>query len=91
MVARARKRKRVAIEVLREVTPTTKEEPKTEERGGFDDHPEQPVLFPSTEETLPAHNRAERGTKRVEEQESNTFDKFSLLTKMRKEMKRRDE
>ena len=40
---------------------------------------------------MPTHNRAERGKRRVGEQESNTSELFSLLTEMRGEMKRRNE
>ena len=49
------------------------------------------MLSPSLEETLPAQNRAKRGKRRAEEQESNTSKLFSLLIEMREEMKRRDE
>ena len=43
-VERARKRKRVAIELPREVTPVVEEEPEIEERGCFEDYLEQSVL-----------------------------------------------
>ena len=49
------------------------------------------MLSRNAEETLPAQNKEERGKRRVEEQESNTSKIYSLLTKMREEMKRRDE
>ena len=58
--------------------------------GGLD-YLEQLVLSPSVEETLPAHNRAERGKRGVEEKEGCTFELFSLLREMRREIKRRDE
>ena len=59
--------------------------------GGFEDYPEQLVLSPSAEETMPAQNRAKRGNRRAEEQESNNYELFFLLTGMREYMKRRDE
>ena len=46
------------------------------------------MLFPSAEETVPTQNRAERGKRRAEKQEGNNSKLFSLLTKMREEMKR---
>ena len=49
------------------------------------------MLSPSTEETLAAYNRVERGKRRTYEQEGSTFELFSLLLEMTKEMKRRDE
>ena len=66
---------KAASELLREATSTVDEELETKESGGggggggggFEDYPEQPVLSPSVEETLPARNRAERGKRRVEE------------------------
>ena len=72
-------------------TLAAEEEPETEENGGFEDYPEQPVLFPSVEETLLAQNIAERGKRRSEEQESSTYELFSLLTYKREKIKRRDE
>ena len=49
------------------------------------------MLSPKVKETVPVHNRAERGERRAEEQESSNSELFSLLTEMREEMKRRDE
>ena len=49
------------------------------------------MLSPSAEETLSAHNRAEKGKRRTVEQEGRTFELFSLLIEMREEMKRIDE
>ena len=43
------------------------------------------------EEEMPTHNRVERGQKRAEKQESNTTKLLSLLTKMREDMKRRED
>ena len=43
------------------------------------------------EDIIPAQNKAERGNKIAEEQESSTSGLFFLLTEMREEMKRRDE
>ena len=43
-VERARKRKRAAIELPREVTPEAKEELENEEKRGFENYPEQSVL-----------------------------------------------
>ena len=69
----SRKRKRVAIKLPRETTPVVEEEPKIEERGGgggegFEDYPEQLVLFPrAKEETMPTQNILERGNRRAEE------------------------
>ena len=57
-VERARKRKRATTEMLREATLVVEEKLETEERGGgFEDYSEQQVLSPSSEETVPAHNR----------------------------------
>ena len=98
-VERARKRKRVASELPREAALAAKEEPKTEKMegggggggGGFEDYPEELVLSPRDEEEMPAHNRVEREMKRAKEQESNASELLSLLTEMRKDLKRRDE
>ena len=49
------------------------------------------MLSSNAEETLPAQDKAERGNKRVEEQESSTSESFSFVIKMREEIKRRDE
>ena len=87
-VEKARKRKRENTDFPREAAFTVEEEPETEEIGGFEYYPEQPMLSPSVEETLHAQNLVERGKRRAKEQESSTS---TLLTKMRKEMKRRDE
>ena len=43
------------------------------------------------EDMMPTQNIAEIGNIIAQEQESNTSGMFSLLTEMRKEMKRRDE
>ena len=60
--------------------------------GGFEDYTEQPVLSPSVEEITQALVRVEeRGKRRVEVQESSNSELLSLLTKMRNEMRRRDE
>ena len=49
------------------------------------------MLSPVGEEEMAAQNRAERGQKRGEEQESKASELLSLLTDMREYMKRRDE
>ena len=49
------------------------------------------MISPSAEETLPTKNREEIGKTRAKEQDSNTFELFSLLTEIREKMKRRDE
>ena len=49
------------------------------------------MISSSAKETVPAQNIAKRGKRIAEEQESNNFELFSLLTEMREEMKRRDE
>ena len=50
------------------------------------------MLSPRDEEEMPAHNRVEREEKkRAKEQESNASELLSLLTEMRKDLKRRDE
>ena len=58
--------------------------------GGFEDYPELPVLSLRGEEEMPTQNRAERGKKRAEEQESSTTKLFSLLIEMREDIKRRE-
>ena len=45
------------------------------------------MLSPNAEETLPTHNKVERGKRIVEEKDSSNSKLFSLLT----EMMRRDE
>ena len=55
-VERARKRKRVATKFQREATPTVEEELETEEIGGFEDYPEQPMLSSKAEEIVHAQN-----------------------------------
>ena len=50
------------------------------------------MLSPKAEEDImTAQNKAERGIRTIEEQDSNTSALFSLLTEMREEMKRRNE
>ena len=50
------------------------------------------MLSPKAEEeTMFAHNKAKRGKKRAEEQESNASELLFLLTEMRKDLKKRDE
>ena len=49
------------------------------------------MLSSSAKEIVPAQNIAKRGKRIAEEQESNNFELFSLLTEMREEMKRKDE
>ena len=90
-VERARIMKRTSIELPREAIPKAKEDPKAEEMRGFKDYPKQPMLSSRAEETISAHNRAEKRKRRTEEQESSNSELFSLLTEMREEMKRRDE
>ena len=85
-VEKARKRKRAYTNFPREEDPTVEEEPETEEIWGFEDYPKQPMLSPSAAEILLAQNIAERGKRRAEEQESSTYELFSLLTEMREEM-----
>ena len=46
---------------------------------------------PSAEEIVLAQNRAEKGKRKVEEQESRNSKLLSLLTEMREEMEMRDE
>ena len=53
---------------------------------GFEDYSEQPVLSPSVEEIVFAHNRAKIGTRRAEEQESSNSKMFSPLIEMREYM-----
>ena len=43
------------------------------------------MLSPSVEETVPAQNRAQRGKRRAEGQESSNSELFFLLTEMRDE------
>ena len=43
------------------------------------------------EETVPAHNRVERGKRITKEQESSNSKLFSLLTEVREKMKRKYE
>ena len=74
----------------RETIPTmeAKEEFENEERGGFEDYPEQPMLSPTTKEAASAPIRAkEKGKRRAEEQESSNSKLLSLLKEMREEMK----
>ena len=61
----ARKRKIVDIDLPREAAATVEKEPEAKKMGGFECYPEQPLLSPSAEETLPAQNRAERGKRRA--------------------------
>ena len=49
------------------------------------------MLSPRAEEIVYAHNKAERGKKRAEDQESSNSELFSLLIEMSEEMKKRDE
>ena len=50
------------------------------------------MLSPRAEEDImPAQNRAERGNRTTEEQESSISRLFFLLTRMSEEMKKRDE
>ena len=49
------------------------------------------MLSPIAEEIVPAHNRAGRGRRREEKQDSSNSELFSLPTEMRKEIKKRDE
>ena len=86
-VERARKIKRATTELPMEATSTIEEEPRTKEIGGFEDYLEKSVLSSNAEETLHDHNRAERGKRIEEEQDSNTYELFYLLTEMREEMK----
>ena len=44
------------------------------------------MLSPNAEETVSAHNIAERGKRRAEERESSNSELFSLLTEMKEEM-----
>ena len=48
------------------------------------------MLSPKEEEEIPTHNRAEKGKKRIEEQESSASKLLSLITEMREDMKRKD-
>ena len=76
----------------REATLAVEEKLETEERGGgFEDYSEQPVLSSSSEETVPAQNREEKGKRKIKEQESSNSELFSLLTEIGEEMKMRDE
>ena len=101
---KTRKRKRAALELPGEAAlelpgeaaPVAKQELEIEENwgggGGVEDYPEKPVLSPKAEEDImTAQNKAERGIRTIEKQESNTSALFSLLTEMREEMKRRDQ
>ena len=47
------------------------------------------MLSPRIEEIVLAHNREEKGKRRVEEPESSNFKMFSLLIEIKEEMKRR--
>ena len=88
-VKRIRKRKMVEKELPRETVPIVeaKEEFENEERRGFEDYTEQPVLSPTTEKAALAPVKAEeRGKRRVEEQESCNTELLSLLKEIRKEM-----
>ena len=38
------------------------------------------MLSPSAKETVPTHNKVERGKRRAEEQKSINYELFSLLT-----------
>ena len=65
---------------------------KNEERRGFEDYTEQPVLSPTIEEAALAPIRAEeKGKRRVEAKENYNTEMLSLLKEMREELKQRDE